>query len=112
MAKTYNQLSSKRLSLIASNIANVDTPGFRSRDLDFSIKKLGVTHPSITQFSESGANIKKADLFTLSSKVTKEKNSVQLESEIFKSISAKRQFESSLAIYKSTLNLYRTALGR
>jgi len=31
----YMDLSAKRQSLITSNIANVDTPGYRTKDIDF-----------------------------------------------------------------------------
>jgi flagellar basal-body rod protein FlgB len=31
----YLDLSAKRQSLITSNIANVDTPGYRTKDIDF-----------------------------------------------------------------------------
>lgn len=32
---TFLDLSARRHELIASNLANVDTPGYRTRDLDF-----------------------------------------------------------------------------
>lgn len=35
MLQRYMDLSSKRQELITSNIANVDTPGYRAKDIDF-----------------------------------------------------------------------------
>lgn len=35
MLQRYLDLSSKRQELITSNIANVDTPGYRTKDIDF-----------------------------------------------------------------------------
>jgi flagellar basal-body rod protein FlgB len=35
MLQRYMDLSAKRQELITSNIANVDTPGFRTKDIDF-----------------------------------------------------------------------------
>jgi len=35
LLERYLDLSAKRQELISSNIANVDTPGYRTRDIDF-----------------------------------------------------------------------------
>jgi len=33
----YLDLLSARQTLVASNVANIDTPGYRTRDIDFSV---------------------------------------------------------------------------
>jgi len=54
---TYLDLSSKRHKLIATNVANVSTPGYRSQDIDFESEfkrltddgpklQVGTTHPN------------------------------------------------------------------
>lgn len=62
-------LSQKRHTLIASNISNVDTPGYRARDLDFQSAlnqalgadykvELTTTHPGHIDLSKSsGTNV-------------------------------------------------------
>lgn len=34
-AETYLDLAARRMQLISSNMANVDTPGYRTEDIDF-----------------------------------------------------------------------------
>ena len=39
----YMDLLSTRQSIVASNIANIDTPGYRSRDIDFQFEFMSLT---------------------------------------------------------------------
>jgi flagellar basal-body rod protein FlgB len=39
------QLESRRTELLASNLANADTPGFKSRDVDFKAALASAGHP-------------------------------------------------------------------
>ena len=39
-------------------------------------------------------------------------NSVAIEDEILRSVDAKRQHDRALAIYRSSLNILRTSIGR
>ncbi len=53
----YLNLLSTRQKLVASNIANVDTPGYRAKDIDFQQEFLALTHgasPAIQEV-EGGA---------------------------------------------------------
>ncbi len=49
---TALQLRAQRLELLASNIANAATPGYRARDLDFRAALSGAAagHPAAVQF--------------------------------------------------------------
>jgi flagellar basal-body rod protein FlgB len=42
----YLDLLSARQKLVASNIANVDTPGYKAKDLDFQFEYLSLAHGS------------------------------------------------------------------
>jgi len=42
----YLDLLSTRQKLVASNIANVDTPGYQAKDIDFQFEFLSLTHGS------------------------------------------------------------------
>lgn len=47
--QSFLHLTSQRATAIASNIANVDTPGYRTRDLDFSTEmSRALAHPECT----------------------------------------------------------------
>jgi flagellar basal-body rod protein FlgB len=39
----YMDLLSTRQSLVASNIANIDTPGYKSKDIDFQFEFMSLT---------------------------------------------------------------------
>ena len=105
-----------RQSVIAQNIANADTPGYRSKDVT-------AFQPS----TDNGAGMKstRGGHFTPSSQTTAASiilgdqsglspngNSVSLETEMFKSIEAERQHSRAMTIYRSSLDILRASLGR
>jgi flagellar basal-body rod protein FlgB len=45
----FLDLTAQRQALVASNIANIDTPGFRTRDLNFKQEVLKVLHSPETK---------------------------------------------------------------
>ena len=50
----YMDLLSTRQKLVASNIANADTPGYRTRDIDFQVEfrnAIDAGHPRIAEVS-------------------------------------------------------------
>ena len=48
--ETYMDLLAARQKLVASNIANIDTPGYRTRDIDFQFEYM-------TQVQGGGVNV-------------------------------------------------------
>jgi len=60
----YLDLAAKRQELIVSNMANVDTPGYRTRDLDFEAelrRASGETDPADPQVVEVGGLVQRPD---------------------------------------------------
>jgi len=54
----YMDLLSARQELVASNIANADTPGYRTRDLDFSSELRSAVRAQPTSIEVAGLKIK------------------------------------------------------
>lgn len=110
--------AAERAKIVAGNVANADTPGYRARDLrpfaesyrnagDNPIRATRAGHFAST---DSGGDI---------ARLTEEQggrapngNSVSLEEEMVKTAEVKRQHDISLAVYRSSLTLLRTAIGR
>lgn len=108
-----------RQAVIARNIANADTPGYAARDITPFSKMLkdapdagslrasrtrhlhGRPHDSEMRATDPGNTIGDPN-----------ENTVSLEQEMLKSVEVKRQHDRAVAIYKSSLTVMRTALGR
>jgi len=113
----------QRQAVTARNLANADTPGYRAQDITpFKDTVRGAkpseaqratrdTHLSGVAFDR--AKIAAPDLITdRSVKSDPNGNSVAVETEILRSVDAKRQHDRALAIYRSSLTILRTSLGR
>ena len=112
--------ASARQAISAQNIANADTPGYAARDvtpfqMDAAPDGPGFA-PRTTRTGHFGADATAA----MGIEVIRREdaahspngNSVSLEEEMLKSVDAKRDHDKALAIYKSSLRVLRTALGR
>jgi flagellar basal-body rod protein FlgB len=53
LERTLSESVKRRQKLVASNIANVDTPGYRAKDIDFQHEFLTLTHGA-NQCARSG----------------------------------------------------------
>lgn len=101
-----------RQAVIASNVANADTPGFRARDLrPFDIS--AGTEMRRTQAGHLGGQsdrVRSTELRDMPSDPNG--NTVDLEDQILRGIEAARRHDRALTVYKSSLDLMRAALGR
>jgi len=107
----------QRQAIAAQNVANADTPGYRARDLpEFkSIYRPAegpgmarATRPGHLLGARSGSGV--AEAFITREEAAPNGNSVSLETEMLKSVDAKRQHDRALAIYKSGLNILRSTI--
>jgi flagellar basal-body rod protein FlgB len=104
-------------SLIAQNMANSDTPAYSARVLpEFS--QLMKNDISGTQMRATRAGHLGAFENSMSSQIEKAEsakdpngNSVSLETELLKSVEARRQHDRAMAIYRSGLNIIRASFG-
>ncbi|MEX3316335.1 FlgB family protein [Sulfitobacter sp. PS-8MA] len=117
MATAMATHAGQRQAIAAQNVANADTPGYQARDLPEFRSVFRPTEasglPRATRAghlhgSRSGAAI--AASFATRDGAAPNGNSVSLETEMLKSVDAKRQHDRALAIYKSGLNILRSTI--
>ncbi len=108
----------ERQTILAQNMANADTPDYSARDIKpFSeVVSATSTGPDLraTRASHLAAQSSQfeASMFTREGEHNPNGNSVSLELEMLHAVDAKRQHDRALAIYKSSMGLLRTSLGR
>ena len=118
MAQAMAAHAGNRQALIARNVANADTPGFRALDLpSFS------TTYAETMGGDAMRSTRPGHLVTAAAEAVPmpraEKgttapngNSVSLEAEMVNAAEVEQQHDLALAIYRSASDLIRTSLGR
>lgn len=109
----------QRQAIIASNIANADTPGYRARDItpfaqtyakapdQGALRQTRQGHMPATSHG-TPPRISMAEATAISPNG----NSVSLEAEMVKSVEAGRQHTRALSIYRNALTVLRSSLGR
>lgn len=103
----------KRQALIAQNIANADTPGYKPLDIK-SFSDVLQNNP-IDRNATSNAlptTISELEPFATNDSASPNGNAVSVEQQMVKAIEARRQHDQALAIYKSALTIMRASLGR
>ena len=106
-----------RQALIAANVANADTPGYRARDIgDFatSYREGAATemrrslpgHIGGDAATDAGRGIRSL------TQMSPNGNSVSLETEMVKSAEVEREHNLALAVYGKSLDILRASLGR
>lgn len=117
MAQAMAAHAGQRLGLIAQNVANADTPGYRTQDIqDFaSVWKDGATEgmrATRPGHELSGAGMDGARTIEGRGHASPNGNSVSLEAEMVKAVETRQQHEMALAIYRGTSEVIRASLGR
>lgn len=109
----------QRQAIVAQNMANSDTPGYRARDItpfsqmltaDASNTGMRASRTRhINGVSGSGPNW---ETTTPVAAADPNGNTVSVEQEMLKAVEVKRQHDRALAIYKFSLKILRSSLGR
>lgn len=119
MARAMGQHVAERQTIVARNIANADTPGYKAQDLQAfedsyrgrndipALRTTDERHLSTPDWSPAAARVTSAE-----TGVSPNGNSVSLEDEMLKAAELKREHDLSLGIYRSALELMRTSIGR
>ena len=112
-----------RQGLLAENVANAETPGYRGRDLknfDFAehvsqMSSAQVTttatqmgHYAVSSSDTNGFGPQRMNSF----EITPEGNGVTLEDEMMKVSSNQMDYQAATTLYTRSMRLMRTALGR
>lgn len=119
MAHAMATHAGARQAVVAENLAHADTPGYAARDIQpfeallrqdgarFGMRATRAAHlhgtraPFEIQINENRDALKDPN-----------GNSVALEEEMLKAVEVKRQHDRALAIYKSSMTILRSSLGR
>ncbi|MDA7430203.1 FlgB family protein [Primorskyibacter aestuariivivens] len=111
--------AAQRQSLVARNIAHADTPGYQAQDLlPFKqILHLGDAEPGLKATRTShlhGASPTATPQVRTDPSAANEpnRNSVSLETEMVRAVEIKRHHDRAIAIYKSSMTILRSSLGR
>lgn len=120
MLKTRMQWHQSRQKLLAENVANADSPGFRPRDLREPLPQalaqggvargvaLVATHAGHMVGTGSGVSTGNAPRF----EATPSGNGVVLEDEMMKVSQNQNDFQMAASLYGKSLQLLKTAIGR
>lgn len=116
MAQAMAQHAGQRQALVAENVAHADTPGYRPRDLPAFSDTFGTGASSLRatrpgHMFGQGAHMPANPVETKSSAAANG-NAVTIEDQMLKAVDVKRQHDRALAIYKSSLTILRTSIGR
>ncbi|QYK41583.1 MAG: FlgB family protein [Paracoccaceae bacterium] len=115
MAQALAAHSGARTGVVAQNMAHADTPGYKARDVpEFAAvwhesADLRATRPG---HLTGGAGARPAEPFADLRFGAPNGNTVSLEAEMVKAAEARQSHDMALAIYRSTSDIIRSALGR
>ncbi|MFA5581803.1 MAG: FlgB family protein [Paracoccaceae bacterium] len=117
MARGLLGHSAARQSVIAQNMANADTPGFRARDMAAFSDSYRVAEPDLRptrpgHIMGGGDATAPARLHDSPGRSAPNGNTVSLENEMIRALDVSRQHEMALSVYRSSLNILRSSLGR
>lgn len=124
MAYAMASHAGARQAVVAQNIANADTPGYKARDVTsfadmwqnqsdrFDSSGLGA-HATRSSHMHGSMDAMQPEIFIRKDATENPNgNAVSLEEEMMSAVDIKRQHEQALAIYRSGLNIIRASIGR
>jgi flagellar basal-body rod protein FlgB len=116
MAQAMSSRAGARMGVIARNIANADTPGYKAMDLpDFAETYASASgEMRATRAGHLGgvATGFEPELRRADGAGAPNGNNVSLEQEMVKAASVRQDHEMALAIYRNTSDIIRASLGR
>src|SRR5690606_30137368 len=112
-----------RQGLLAENVANAETPGYRGRDLaqyDFARQVSGFSSAGITttatqptHFSVGGGEGGAFGAQRMANfEITPEGNGITLEDEMMKVTTNMMDYQAATTLYQRSIKILRTAMGR
>lgn len=108
LAAAQARHAAARQAVVARNIANADTPGYRARDIaDFA-----ETWRAMQGRGGATDGALPLRVIDAGTPVSPNGNSVSLELEMLRGIEAQRAHSRALRIYGSALGILRTSIGR
>lgn len=116
MAQSLAAQSGARMAVIAENVANADTPGYKAKDVPAFSEvyeaeglEMRATRPGhLSAPAQSATPVPEM----ARGHESPNGNSVSLEAEMMKSVEVRQSHEMALAIYRATSDVIRASLGR
>jgi flagellar basal-body rod protein FlgB len=115
MAQGLAAHAGARMGVIAQNVANADTPGYRARDVADFASFFGDVPMDMraTRSGHLGGDARPVPgSHVVRGSEAPNGNAVSLEQEMVKSVAARQDHEMALAVYRATSDVLRAALGR
>lgn len=114
------QTQGRRLQLLAANIANADTPGYKARDLDFAsalqqaTQEVSSAQPALTDAAhlalDNGDSAQAALVYRVPSQPSVDGNTVDLHAEQAAFADAALHYKASMSFVEGRLRSLMTAL--
>lgn len=112
-----------RQGLLAENVANAETPGFRGRDLaryNFADRSSGFSAASVTttatQPMHFAVSSSEGSAFAAQRmanfEITPEGNGITLEDEMMKVTTNMMDYQAATTLYQKSIKILKTAMGR
>jgi len=104
-----------RHRVIAENVANADTPGYRARDIkDFSsiVKETFTARATRPGHAGFGDRARTPRTFELALSPSPNGNTVNIEDQAIRAVQAQGQHALALAVYAKAIDILRLGLGR
>ncbi len=101
--------AAERHSVIAENIANADTPGYKAKDLE----SFGEAFSRGVTLASTGEKQSPFRTETIAAKgaASPNGNTVSIEDQMWRSAGASRDHDTALTIYSKALTMLRSSLG-
>jgi len=117
MASGLARHAGDRQDVVARNIANADTPGYRAEDVApfaelYERGDTGGLRATRAGHFGAGETALAASLVEVGGEASPNGNTVSLEDEMIRSADVRHGHEMATSIYKSSLDILRTSLGR
>ena len=119
MARALAVHAGTRQTVIAQNIANADTPGYRARDIPPFQDIYNLSGNQSSQRASRPAHLRTSNLagqidvqLRDAGFASPNENDVSLELEMLHAVDVKRQHDRAVSIYSSALNILRTSVGQ
>lgn len=112
MAQALAAHAGARMGLLAQNVANADTPGYKARDLPDFARSYRESALPATRPGHLTAGATSATAERIAGGADPNGNTVSLEDQMLRMADVRQSHEMALAIYRSTSGIIRAALGR
>lgn len=107
-----------RQALVAENVANADTPGFRARELPSFSEMYDLSNKTSALKSSREPHLFGGDgkfsarSIEAKAVATSNGNTITIEDQMLQAADVKRQHDRALAIYKSALTILQSSISR